>query len=160
MISQKNVWMWLLVVVSLVAARTLAEVAEPEKRVLEHLRSIGQACMMYANDNRGFLPKTFGQLAPSYIAKPAIFLDPRLKSSPPADWDTMTPAQQQDWIEKNCEFDFTELAGRKIQKVESVSTSPLVQSRDKEGVKKAILYVDGHAEFEVKKPSIAPTSQP
>ncbi len=121
--------------------------AGADETTLSHLQQIGQACLIYANENKGYLPTTFGQIAGS-LKKPEAFLDARGDSNPPADWEKMTADQQRDFVNAHCEFDFTSSAGQKIFRIKNPSTVPLAVTKDKAGRKKVTLFVDGRAQVE------------
>lgn len=150
--TSRIAWLSLSIMGCLLVTRALAELSADDKHALANLRAIGQGCLMYANDNRGFLPGSFGLLASTYLKDPAAFLDPRLKSTVPADWDKMTPVEQQAWVDKNCDFELTNVAGQRVQKIKDAHLVPLAQSREREGVQKAIVFTDGHAEIAPPKP--------
>ncbi len=121
--------------------------SEADRLTLNRLQQIGQASLIYANENRGYLPTSFGQLART-LKKPEVFLDARSESTPPADWDKMNPNQQAAWIVDHSEYVFTSAAGQKIFRIKNPSTVPFVTTREKAGQKKVTLFADSRAQIE------------
>jgi len=125
-----------------------ADGAGSDEATLNRLQQIGQACLIYAAENRGWFPYSFGQLAPK-LRKPEAFLDARNDTKPPADWEKMTPEQKSEWADAHCEFDLTaDTSGKRSFKIKQPSTVPMVVTRDKPGRKKITLFADGRAQIE------------
>lgn len=142
------------------AVRVIAgELAWHDKATLIHLRSIGQACAQYANENRGFFPKSFGQLSPM-LEKPETFLDARLNTLTPKDWAKLSADERREWIDAHCEFDFTDAAGQRVTKMAHPATVPLASTRDQNGVRKLTLFADTHVELGPVPPAKSPTTRP
>ena len=121
--------------------------SEADLKTLNHLQQIGQACLIYAAENRGYLPTTFAQIEPE-LRQPEAFLDARNDTKPPADWEKLSPEQRADWANKNAEFDFTSVAGQKSFRIKHPFDVPLATTRDKPGRKKVTLFADGRAQIE------------
>jgi hypothetical protein len=93
-----------------------ALVGESQRRMAailnsNHLKQIGLACIMYANDHKGTLPATQGELLETLEGKPDVFLAVRSKARAPDDFATMDAAKKADWVNKNS--DVVYLAGGK-----------------------------------------------
>jgi len=135
-------------IVCALAIRVLA--ADPtaaDQATLRHLQQLGRASLMYCNENRGFLPSTWSQTL-KYVQSADVYLDPRLGSKAPANWDEMTDDQKQAWVADHCEFDLAPAAGQKITKLKPISASVLATTRKIPGQPTITLFADGRAQID------------
>jgi prepilin-type processing-associated H-X9-DG protein len=120
---------------------------EPDNRVKSaaNLRLIGQACLLYENDNHGKYPPDLGTLLNEEDVTAAIVIDPRSenpKQVPP----NMTPAQTAAWVNQNSDYIYygaglTDAADPTIVvAAEDVNLHP-------DGCN--ALYADGHVEWQM-----------
>ncbi len=112
-----------------------------------NLRQLSQGMFMYANDNKGTLPPTLGDVfAGGYSGSIEIFLSPRIGTQPP---EVMAQAidGQRDWINENTDYVYIG-NGRKLTSIRNHSEMPIAwenPERVEEGIN--ILFADGHVEF-------------
>jgi len=76
-----------------------------------HLKQIGLASILYANDHKGTLPATQGGLLETLEGNPDIFLAAGSKAKAPDDFATMDAPKRADWVNKNSDVIY--LAGGK-----------------------------------------------
>jgi len=108
-----------------------------------NLRQIGQAILLYSNDNRGAYPPDLGTLIKTEDITAQVFCCPDTNTKPPSD---LTPDQTADWVNKNSDYIYI---GSNLK----MGADPtIVVCYEKEGDHghdgMNILFADGHVEFD------------
>jgi prepilin-type processing-associated H-X9-DG protein len=105
------------------------------------LRSLGQAILLYRNDNHGMYPPDWGALAAEEDITAQIFVYPRNCTAPA----NMTLNQLRDWVNHNSHFAYI------ARELPNGSDEHVVLAYDKPGVDSNggmnILFQDGHVCF-------------
>src|SRR5437016_1663703 len=109
--TRRRKWLGLSIVfilpVMLAAGLWLSRTAEALNRgkCSDNLRALGQAMLLYCNENKRAYPPDWGTLASIYDITPEVFLCPSTCKSVPAN---LSLEQSRDWI--NAKSDFVYLA--------------------------------------------------
>jgi prepilin-type processing-associated H-X9-DG protein len=143
----------LLFVPALLASIMLPSLARAREKANEvkcaaNLRQIGQAIVMYANDNKGYAPPDFSYL-PQYLAGTTVYTCP--SSSAPA---TTSGSVSTDYI-------YVVRPGQKLMTQKYAAQSVLVYEplSDHPGDGANFLFFDGHVQFLGKKEAAAMIKQ-
>ena len=78
----------------------------------DHLRQIGTAILLYANDHDGKYPPDFGSLLVAEELSMSLFICPAAPSSLPANWEKMPVASQSAWV--NAHSDYVYLGAKMV----------------------------------------------
>jgi prepilin-type processing-associated H-X9-DG protein len=106
-----------------------------------NLRQIGQAMLLYANDNKGKYPKTPGELLLTQDITVEVFVNPQTKTRVPRN---LNKEDQAAWINK--QIDYVYLGAGK----DSMTPADVVVAHEaiRPGVRAInMLYGDGHVEY-------------
>ncbi|MDB5318619.1 MAG: hypothetical protein JWN40_250 [Phycisphaerales bacterium] len=106
-----------------------------------NLRQIGQAMLLYANENKGKYPKTMGELLLTQDVTAEIFVNPQTKTRAPLE---KTKEEQALWINKDCDYEYLG-AGKNSQTGADVILAHEKFRPNSRGVN--MLYGDGHVEY-------------
>jgi prepilin-type processing-associated H-X9-DG protein len=106
-----------------------------------NLRQIGQAAMMYANENKNKYPPDLATMYKRQDLTPSVFINPRTETTPPPPG---TPEEMAAWVQEHS--DYVWIGGDKT----AASPPEQVLAYEKleenpEGVN--VLFADGHVEF-------------
>lgn len=109
-----------------------------------NLRQIGQAAMMYANDNRGQFPPDLGTMLKKEDLTPSVFVNPRTNAAPPA---AGNPDAMAEWVQEHSDYVWLG-KGKSANNVtpETVLAHEKLEDNT-DGVN--LLFGDGHVEFMV-----------
>jgi hypothetical protein len=109
-----------------------------------NLLQVGQALMMYANDNKGHLPPDLGKLAKYVRGNLDVFTSPRGGTPLPREVREK-PEASADWFNSRCDYVLTVPPGTRLSRVREPGAFPLVIEKGSKGREPiAILYADGH----------------
>ena len=110
-----------------------------------NLRQMGQGMMLFANDHKGRMPDTLGQMATEEALSPQVMLCPSSSSSVPADVLASTPEAIKQWIDTDSDYVYLAkgLAMAKMDPERVVAHEKLTNHPD--GVN--VLFADGHVQF-------------
>lgn len=112
-------------------------------REANNLRQIGIATQMYANDHKGEMPSSLGELIKGkYVESVDVFLDPNARIEPKPE----KPDEQAEWVDEHAAYKWL---GKGV-KLEGVATADKVIAHEKleehfDGVN--VLFADGHVEW-------------
>src|SRR5258706_14854972 len=106
-----------------------------------NMRMIGQAMLLYANENKGKYPKTMGELLLTQDVTIEVFVNPQTKTRPPLE---KTKDEQALWINKDCDYEYLG-AGKNNQAGADVILAHEKFRPNARGIN--MLYGDGHVEF-------------
>ena len=108
-----------------------------------NLRAIGQAILIYSNENRGRAPLDFGLLYRTQETPPETFVNPRVSSDvPPAG---QTPEEVAAWINARTDYLFP-AAGKSVSSFDGDDVVAYENPADgARGIN--VLFGDGHVEF-------------
>ncbi len=107
-----------------------------------NLRQIGQAILLYSNDNRGKYPPDLGTLIKTEDITAITFVCPSTNSQPPPG---MTPDQGADWVNHNSDYIY--VGNGMVQGVEPTTVVCYEKDSDHGGDGINMLFGDGHVEF-------------
>jgi prepilin-type processing-associated H-X9-DG protein len=109
-----------------------------------NMRQIGQAILLYSNDNHGAYPPDLGTLIKTEDIGGEAFIDPAGSNHLSSDWANMSPDDKAKWVNDNADYVYLG-AGMKI----GVDPSTIVayEKSDNKGAGKNMLFGDGHVEF-------------
>jgi prepilin-type processing-associated H-X9-DG protein len=112
-----------------------------------NMRQIGQAMLLYSNENKGKYPPDLGTLLKTQDVIVDVFVCPSGDTSIPAEIKNGTREQQAEWVNANSDFVYLG-AGKNNQ---SPADEPLVYEKpsDHDGDGMNMLYGDGHVEFQM-----------
>jgi prepilin-type processing-associated H-X9-DG protein len=121
----------------------LAEARRNADRIksASNLRQIGQAMLLYANENKGAFPGSFGEMLLTQDIAADAFLNPQSKTKPPAGKNAEEMAV---WVNQNSDYVYLG-AGRRSNVGADVLLAHEKILPDTQYVN--ILYGDGHVEF-------------
>jgi len=110
-------------------------------RSASNLRQIGQAMLLYANENKGNYPKTMGELLLTQDITIEVFVNPQSKTRAPRE----KPKDEQAlWVSKDSDYEYLG-AGKNNQAGPEVILAHEKFRPNVRGVN--MLYGDGHVEF-------------
>ncbi len=112
-----------------------------------NFRQIGIGTLMYANENKGNAPPDLATLLTNVGLPVEILLDPIVGNALPADWATMNPQQQADWINNESPYEYLG-GGLRMDQLSSAEVIVLIgrpAPQLEEGTN--ALYGDGHVEW-------------
>jgi len=132
---------WVLLTAAAVPTTIKARRQAQRVQCMSQMRSIGQAVMIYANTNRGFLPPTLDELAKAKTIPAGLF------TCPACDGDPTKPAASSGAYGT---YSYVYLgAGRKLTSIRRPSQEPLLfepmTNHTDPGIN--VLFFDGHVEF-------------
>lgn len=108
-------------------------------------RTIGQAILLYSNENRGQYPPDLGTLLLTQDIKIDTFICPSAGDGVPAEVRAMPLGQQADWVNQNSDYIYLG-AGMTIDAgPETVTVHENFENHDHDGIN--MLFGDGHVEF-------------
>ncbi len=125
--------------VFLFALPALHAVEDDSRLAVNHLRSIGQAMMIYAAENKGYFPERLSAVV-KYVS-PETFLSGRRRQA--VDPKTMSAEKLAEWIDRDCDFAYVVPPMTKLAKLQPAHATPTVMERTTGSVV-AVLYADGH----------------
>jgi prepilin-type processing-associated H-X9-DG protein len=105
-----------------------------------NMRQIGQAMLLYSNDNKGAFPPDLGTLVKTEDIVPAVFVMPE-SATPP----NLTGDDAVNWVNANSDYTYTGV-GVNINGT-GPNTVVLYEKSDNNGDGKNVLFADGHVEF-------------
>jgi len=106
-----------------------------------NLRQIGQAMLLYANENKGKYPKTMGELLLTQDITIDVFVSPQSKTRAPRD---KTKDEQALWVTNDCDYEYLG-AGKNSQTGADII---LAYEKIRPGMRGInMLYGDGHVEY-------------
>jgi prepilin-type processing-associated H-X9-DG protein len=120
---------------------TRARVTANRVKSASNLRQIGQAMLLYANENKGKYPRTMGELLLTQDVTVEVFVNPDTKTRAPRD---KTPEELAAWINKESDYEYLG-AGK-----DNTTPAEVVVAHEKfrpnvPGIN--MLYGDGHVEW-------------
>ncbi len=107
-----------------------------------NLRQIGQAILLYSNDNHGKYPPDLGTLIKTEDITASVFVCPDTNSQPPPG---MTPDQAADWVNRNS--DYVYVGAGMVQGQQPSTVVCYEKDKDHGGDGMNMLFGDGHVEF-------------
>jgi prepilin-type processing-associated H-X9-DG protein len=110
-------------------------------RSASNLRQIGQAMLLYANENKGKYPKSMGELLLTQDVTVEVFVDPQTKNKPPANKNQEELAA---WINQSSDYAYLGAGKNNTATAETI----LAHEKIRPGVNGInALFGDGHVEF-------------
>lgn len=110
-------------------------------RSASNLRQIGQAMLLYANENKGKYPKTMGELLLTQDITIEVFVNPQTKTRAPLD---KTKDEQALWINTDSDYEYMGTGKNNQAGPEEILAHEKFRPNSR-GIN--ILYGDGHVEF-------------
>jgi prepilin-type processing-associated H-X9-DG protein len=126
----------------LLPSLTKARAAADRVKSASDMRQIGQAIMLYANDNKGAYPPDLGTLVKTEQITPQTFVDPTSGTAPPP--ANLTGDDAVNWVNANSDYEYT---GAGKTSSADANTVILYEKSDNGGDGKNVLFADGHVEF-------------
>jgi RNA polymerase sigma factor (sigma-70 family) len=77
-----------------------------KEQCANNLKQLGMAVMMYSNGNAGKPPASLGDLTPSILDNPNVFICPGSGTLPAGNWTTITPDQKKRWVIDHTDYTF------------------------------------------------------
>jgi hypothetical protein len=109
-----------------------------------NLLQIGQAVLMYANDNKGYFPPDLGKVTKYVKGDLDLFVSPRRATEIPSEVRAK-PEDSALWFTMRCDYVLTVPPGTRLTRVRDMAQFPLVVEKGSEpDAPIAILYADGH----------------
>ncbi|MBC8109414.1 MAG: hypothetical protein H7Z14_22715 [Anaerolineae bacterium] len=108
-------------------------------------RQIGQAMLLYANDNKGSYPDDLGTLLLTQDITIDVFLCPSSDNSLPPEFEKMTPQQMAAWVNENSNYIYGGKGLNNSSPAEKILVIEKVDDHDSDGIN--CLFGDGHVEF-------------
>jgi prepilin-type processing-associated H-X9-DG protein len=106
-----------------------------------NLRQIGQAMLLYANENKGKYPKTMGELLLTQDVSIVVFVNPQTKTKAPRE---KTKDEQALWINKDCDYEYLGAGKTNLTGADVILAHEKIRPNAR-GVN--LLYGDGHVEY-------------
>ncbi len=111
-----------------------------------NMRQIGQAMLLYSNENRRQYPPDLGTLVTTQDISPEVFACPSSSTSLPAAIRGAAPAQQAAWVNENAAYVYLLPPGTTMNlNPEIVVLHERLDNHDHDGMN--LLFADGHVEF-------------
>jgi len=107
-----------------------------------NLRQIGQAILLYSNDNHGQYPPDLGTLVKTEDITASVFVCPDTNNRPPPG---MTPDQAADWINHNSDYVYVGAGMKQGERPSTIVCYEKDKNHGGDGMN--ILFGDGHVEF-------------
>jgi prepilin-type processing-associated H-X9-DG protein len=108
-------------------------------------RQIGQAILLYSNDNKGNYPPDLGTLILTQDITAEQFICPSGNTSLPKDWQSLQPQQAAEWVNGNSDFIYAGQGLRNDAPAEQIVLLEKLADHDRDGLN--CLFGDGHVEF-------------
>jgi hypothetical protein len=112
-----------------------------------NMRQIGQAILLYSNDNNGAYPPDLGTLIKTENIAGEAFINPNESNQLPPDWANLAPDDKVKWVNENADYVYVG-AGMKQSDPNLATAIVAYEKSDNKGDGKNILYGDGHIEFQ------------
>ena len=106
-----------------------------------NLRQIGQAAMMYANENKGNFPPDLKTIYKQVDLTPSVFINPRSDTAPPPPG---TPDEMAAWVQEHGDYVWIGKGKNASSPADTVLAYEKLEDNP-EGVN--VLFADGHVEF-------------
>ena len=110
-----------------------------------NLRQIGQAILLYSNDNHGAYPPDLGTLIKTEDIGGEAFIDPSGSNRLPPDWANMSADDKAKWVNDNADYVYV---GAGMKQGADPATIVAYEKSDNKGDGKNILFGDCHVEFQ------------
>jgi prepilin-type processing-associated H-X9-DG protein len=109
-------------------------------------RQIGQAILLYANENKGNYPPDLGTLVKTEDIGPEVFICPSANTSLPPNIHAMTPDQQAAWVNEHSDYVYVGKGLKSDAPADRVTVYEKETDHGGDGMN--MLYGDGHVEFQ------------
>jgi prepilin-type processing-associated H-X9-DG protein len=107
-----------------------------------NLRQIGQACLLYSNENRGKYPNDIAEIIRTQDITPQVFVCPSTGTTLPRG---LQPAQLAQWTQENSNYVYVGKGLKNSATAETVVCYEKLEDHDNDGIN--VLFGDGHVEF-------------
>ncbi|CAN5476052.1 hypothetical protein BH09PLA1_BH09PLA1_10950 [soil metagenome] len=114
-------------------------------------RQIGQAILLYSNDNKGKYPPDLGTLVVTEDITPEVFICPNSNTRVPKNWPQMNDQQKIDWVNSNSSFIYLGAGMDNSQPADAIVLYEQDRDHGPDGMN--MLYGDGHVEFNFMDPA-------
>lgn len=111
-----------------------------------NLKSIGQAMLLYANENRGKYPATLGELIIKEDITPEVFVCPSGNNSVPPEVRGGKPEEMAAWTNENADYIYM-VPGKQVGALTGQDIVVYEKPGNHEGIGINLLYGDGHVEW-------------